>query len=53
MGSLLVLEEVISSVKSFPVALARWDWACIDLRSVYFAFVAVEASFVTEGFAIA
>jgi hypothetical protein len=51
--SLLVFQDVIFSMKSFLVALARWHWAFIDLGPVDFAFVAFEAAFVTEGFAIA
>jgi len=52
-SSLLVLEEVIPSVKPSLVALARQDWAFIGLRPMDFAFVALKAAFVTETFPIA
>jgi hypothetical protein len=52
-SSLLVLEEVIPSVKPSVVALATQDWAFVDLRPMDFAFVALKAAFVTENFPIA
>ena len=53
MGSLLVLEKVIPSVKPFPVALASQNWAFVGLRPMDFTFVTLEAAFVTEIFPIA
>ena len=53
MSSLLVLEEVISPIKPFLVALAKQDWAFVGLRPMNFAFVAFEAAFVAEIFPIA
>jgi hypothetical protein len=47
-GSLLVLEEVVSSMKSFLVALTRQNGAFVHLRPMYFAFMAFQAAFVTE-----
>jgi len=44
----VVLKEVISSVKACLVALAGSDRAPVDLRPMNFAFVAFEATFVTE-----
>ena len=53
MSSLLVLDEVIPSVEPFLVALAIQNWAFVRLRLMDFAFVALEAAFVTEIFPIA
>jgi hypothetical protein len=52
-GSLLVLEEVVSSMKSFLVALARQNGAFVHLRPMYFAFMAFQAAFVAERSTIA
>jgi len=52
-SSLLVLDEVIPSVEPFLVALAIHNWAFVRLRPMDFAFVALEAAFVTEIFPIA
>ena len=53
MSSLLVLDEVIPSVEPSLMALAIQDWAFVGLRPVDFAFVALEATFVTKIFPIA
>ena len=53
MYSLLVVKEVVFSVKSFLVALARQNWACVNLRPMDFAFMAFQAPFVAEAFAVA
>jgi hypothetical protein len=52
-SSLLVLNEVIPSVEPSLMALAIQDWAFVGLRPMDFAFVALEAAFVTEIFPIA
>jgi len=44
----VVLNEVISSMKACLVALTGSDRAPVDLRPMDFAFVAFEATFVTE-----
>ena len=53
MKSLLVFEEVVFSVESSLVTLARQDWAKISFRTMDFTFVALEAAFVSETFAVA
>jgi hypothetical protein len=51
--SLLVLEEVVSSMKSLLVARARQNGAFVHLASMDFAFMAFQAAFVAECSAIA
>ena len=53
MDSLLVLEEVGSSMESPLVALAEQDWTGVCLRAVDFARVALKVAFVAEAFAVA
>ena len=48
MTPLLVLEKIVFSRKSLCVTLTGSYWAAIDLRAVYFALVAVQASLVTK-----
>jgi hypothetical protein len=52
MGAFLVLEEVVSAMESTFVSFARAEWAWIgfSFRTVNFFFVALEASFIAEGF---
>jgi hypothetical protein len=52
MRALLVLEEVVSAMKPTFVSFARAEWAWIGFgfRTVNFSFMALEASYIAEGF---
>lgn len=50
MNSLLVLEEVVSSVKPLPATVAGWYWASELLRAMYLTLMAFKSAFVAETF---